>query len=48
MLFLGREFSIPALFLCAAVLHGVITVYIFSVVPEFFVRAMVWLGWRRE
>jgi MFS family permease len=41
-------FSIPGLFLLAAVLHGVVTVYIFSVVPEFFIRALVWLGWRRE
>jgi MFS family permease len=46
--FLGKGFSIPALFLCAAVLHGIITIYIFSVVPEFIIRAMVWLGWRRE
>jgi MFS family permease len=46
--FLGKGFSIPTLFLCMAVLHGVITIYIFSVVPEFLIRAMVWLGWRRE
>ena len=46
--FLGQGFGIPALFLCAAVLHGIVTIYIFSVVPEFFIRAMVWLGWRRE
>jgi MFS family permease len=46
--FLNQGFSIPRLFLLAAVLHGVVTVYIFSVVPEFFIRAMVWLGWWRE
>jgi len=46
--FLGQGFSIPALFLCVAALHGVVTIYIFSVVPEFLIRAMVWLGWRRE
>lgn len=40
--------SIPALFLGMAALHGIITVYIFSVVPEFIIRAMVWFGWRQE
>jgi MFS family permease len=48
VVFLNQGFSIPKLFLLAAVLHGVVTVYIFSVVPEFFIRALVWLGWRRE
>jgi len=45
---LDRGLGIPTLFLCMAVLHGVITAYIFSVVPEFLIRTMVWLGWRRE
>ncbi|MCL2162169.1 MAG: MFS transporter [Betaproteobacteria bacterium] len=46
--FLWQGFKIPTLLLCVAVLHGIVTIYIFSVVPEFFIRAMVWLGWRRE
>ena len=46
--FLEKGFSIPTLFLCMAVMHGAITAYIFSVVPEFLIRAMVWLGVRRE
>ena len=47
-LFLGEGWSIPSLFLLAAGLHAIVTVYIFSVVPEFLIRAMIWLGWRRE
>jgi MFS family permease len=46
--FLDQGYGIPMLFLLVAVLHGVVTVYIFSVVPEFLIRALVWLGWRRE
>lgn len=46
--FLGKGFGIPTLFLCMAVLHGAVTAYIFSIVPEFPIRALVWLGWRRE
>jgi len=46
--FLWQGFKIPTLLLCVAVLHGIVTIYIFSVVPEFLIRAMVWLGWRRE
>ncbi|MDR0717203.1 MAG: MFS transporter [Azoarcus sp.] len=45
--FLHHGHGIPALFLLAAALHGVVTIYIFSVVPEFPLRALVWLGWRR-
>ncbi|MDR2260875.1 MAG: MFS transporter [Azoarcus sp.] len=45
--FLHRGHGIPALFLLAAALHGAVTIYIFSVVPEFPLRALVWLGWRR-
>jgi len=44
----GFGLGIPKLFLCVAILHGIVTVYIFSVVPEFFIRAMVWLGLRQE
>ncbi|MDR2875211.1 MAG: MFS transporter [Methylobacillus sp.] len=40
--------TIPALFLLIAVLHAGVTLYIFSVVPEFLIRALVWLGLRRE
>ncbi|MDR0576045.1 MAG: MFS transporter [Candidatus Accumulibacter sp.] len=47
-LFLGNGHGIPRLFLLAAGLHAVVTVYIFSVVPEFLVRALAWLGWRQE
>jgi hypothetical protein len=31
-----------------AALHAADTIYIFKVVPEFLIRALVWLGWRRE
>lgn len=47
-IFLGSGHGIPALLLLMAVLHGFVTVYIFSIVPEFLIRALVWLGWRRE
>jgi len=40
--------AIPTLFLAVALVHAGVTVYIFSVVPEFFIRALVWLGLRRE
>ena len=40
--------TIPALFLWIAVLHAGVTIYIFSVVPEFLIRALAWLGWRNE
>ncbi|MDR2689083.1 MAG: MFS transporter [Azoarcus sp.] len=46
--FLALGHGIPMLFLLAAALHGVVTVYIFSIVPEFLIRALIWLGWRRE
>jgi MFS family permease len=36
--------TIPTLFLWAAVVHAGVTIYIFSVVPEFLVRALAWLG----
>jgi MFS family permease len=47
-LFLGRGYGIPNLFLLVAGLHAAVTIYIFTVVPEFLIRALVWLGWRRE
>ncbi|MCL2590726.1 MAG: MFS transporter [Betaproteobacteria bacterium] len=46
--FLWIGLSIPALLLCMAVLHGIVTAYIFSVVPEFLIRTIMWLGLRRE
>jgi MFS family permease len=47
-LFLDRGHGIPALLLGMAVLHGLVTIYIFSIVPEFLIRALIWLGFRRE
>ncbi len=44
MLVLGRRgFSIPELFLMTAILNAVVAVYIFSLVPEFLMRFLVWL-----
>ncbi len=37
------EISIPTLFLLTAVLNAVVAIYIFSLVPEFLMRFMVWL-----
>jgi len=44
---LGHE-TVPALFLWVAAVHAGVTVYIFSVVPEFLIRALAWLGLRKE
>jgi MFS family permease len=44
LLLLDHGWDIPGLFLCVAMAHGAVTIYIFSVVPEFPVRALVWLG----
>ena len=46
-MFLRGGYGIPTLFLIVASLHAVVTAYIFSIVPEFLIRALVWLGWRR-
>jgi len=44
MLMLGPAgLSIPELFLISAVLNAVVAVYIFSVVPEFLMRFLVWM-----
>jgi 1-acyl-sn-glycerol-3-phosphate acyltransferase len=44
MLILGpADLSIPQLFLITAVLNAVVAVYIFSLVPEFLMRFLVWL-----
>ena len=44
MILLGRVgFSIPELFLFTAILNMVVTLYIFSIVPEFLMRFLIWL-----
>jgi 1-acyl-sn-glycerol-3-phosphate acyltransferase len=44
MLLLGNiGFSIPELFLFTAILNMVVTIYIFTVVPEFLMRFLVWM-----
>ncbi len=44
MLLLGNAgFTIPELFLFTAILNLVVTVYIFTVVPEFLMRFLVWM-----
>jgi len=39
----GQGFSIPTLFLMTAILNAVVAIYIFSLVPEFLMRFLVWL-----
>ncbi|MDR2213042.1 MAG: MFS transporter [Pseudomonadales bacterium] len=47
--FLGSSAgTIPTLFLWLSLAHAGITVYVFSVIPEFLIRAMNWLGWRKR
>ncbi len=43
MLVLSSGFSISELFLMIAVLNAVVAVYIYTLVPEFFMRFLVWL-----
>lgn len=44
MLLLGNAgFSIPQLFLVTAVLNLVVAIYIFSIVPEFLIRFLIWI-----
>jgi hypothetical protein len=44
MLLLGQAgFSIPELFLLTAILNAVVAIYIFSLVPEFLMRFLVWI-----
>ncbi|MFC1778189.1 MFS transporter [Pseudomonadota bacterium] len=44
MVLLGRVgFTIPQLFLFTAILNLVVAIYIFSIVPEFLMRFLVWL-----
>jgi 1-acyl-sn-glycerol-3-phosphate acyltransferase len=44
MLMLGRAgFSIPELFLVTAILNAIVAVYIFTLVPEFLMRFLIWI-----
>jgi 1-acyl-sn-glycerol-3-phosphate acyltransferase len=44
MFMLGRAgFSIPQLFLATAILNAVVALYIFTLVPEFLMRFLVWI-----
>jgi 1-acyl-sn-glycerol-3-phosphate acyltransferase len=44
MLILGPAgFSIPELFLVTAILNAAVTIYIFTLVPEFLMRFLVWM-----
>jgi len=40
---LGRGLSIPQLFLLTAIFNAVVAIYIYTLVPEFLVRFIVWL-----
>ncbi|MBR0567376.1 MFS transporter [Azoarcus sp. L1K30] len=40
---LAAGFSVPQLFLVTAILNAVVTLYIYSLVPEFLLRFLVWL-----
>ncbi len=43
IVFLGMGFSIAELFLVVAILNALVAVYIYTLVPEFFMRFMVWI-----
>ncbi|NND44124.1 MAG: glycerol acyltransferase, partial [Xanthomonadales bacterium] len=44
MLLLGKAgFSIPELFMVTAILNAVVAIYIFTLVPEFLMRFLVWM-----
>lgn len=43
IVFLGAGFSITTLFLLIALFNAVVAVYIFSLVPEFFMRFLSWM-----
>jgi 1-acyl-sn-glycerol-3-phosphate acyltransferase len=43
---LGRGYHIPDLFLLTGILNAVIAIYIYLLVPEFFLRFLAWLGTR--
>ncbi|MCB1805605.1 MAG: 1-acyl-sn-glycerol-3-phosphate acyltransferase, partial [Candidatus Competibacteraceae bacterium] len=40
---LNAGFSIPQLFLLVALLNAVVAVYIYTLVPEFLMRFLVWI-----
>ncbi|MBC7859139.1 MAG: MFS transporter, partial [Burkholderiaceae bacterium] len=40
---LGQGFTIPQLFLTTAILNALVALYIFSLVPEFLMRFLLWL-----
>lgn len=42
-LFLYLEVSIPQMFLILAILNAFVSLYIYSVIPEFFIRFFVWI-----
>jgi len=43
IVFLGMGFSIAELFLMVAILNALVAIYIYTLVPEFFMRFMVWI-----
>lgn len=44
MLFLGPlNFTIPQLFMATAIINAIVAIYIFTLVPEFLMRFLVWL-----
>ncbi|PIE03242.1 MAG: glycerol acyltransferase [Acidobacteria bacterium] len=43
IVFLGRGYTIPQLFFLVAVLNAVVALYIFSLVPEFLLRFLIWI-----
>lgn len=43
MVMLKLDFTIPQIFLATACLNGIVAIYIFSLVPEFLMRFLVWL-----
>jgi len=43
IVFLGLGFSIAELFLITAILNALVAIYIYTLVPEFFMRFMVWI-----
>jgi len=43
VLVLKAGFTIPALFLCTALLNLVVALYIYTLVPEFFLRFLTWI-----
>lgn len=44
LILLGNGFSIPHLFLITAILNAFVSIYIYTLVPEFTLRFMAWIG----